>query len=58
MCFSIDGKRTYLLQVKSLSKLSPVPLGKDKDKFMGDYWIIVTRATCDKPTCYILTPDQ
>ncbi len=58
MCFSLDGHAKYLLQVKSLSKRNPVPLGNDRDKFMGDYWIIVTGATCDKPTCYILTPAQ
>jgi hypothetical protein len=59
MCFSLDGKNTLLLQVKSLSRRkAPVPLGKDVEGFMGDYWIIVTEATADKPTCYILTPEQ
>ena len=59
MCFSLDGRRKHLLQVKSLSRRRPpVPLGKDTQKFMGDYWVIVTAATGDKPTCYILTPDQ
>jgi hypothetical protein len=35
-----------------------VPLGNDPEKFMGDYWVIVTEATAEKPTCYILTPGQ
>lgn len=25
---------------------------------MGDFWVIVTKATCEQPTCYILTPEQ
>jgi hypothetical protein len=59
MCFSMDGKRKLLLQVKSLSRRTPsVPLGKDTENFMADYWIIVTEATGNAPTCYILTPKQ
>jgi hypothetical protein len=58
MCFSVDGKRKLLIQVKLLSKRIPVPLGKSRDKMMGDFWIVVTKATCDQPTCYVLTPDQ
>jgi hypothetical protein len=58
MCFSLDGKKKLLLQVKSLTKRNPVPLGTDPEKFMGDFWVIVTEAICDKPICYILTPKQ
>lgn len=58
MCYSLDFCKKLLLQVKSLSKRNPVPLGKDDSRFIGDYWIIVTGATKDKPTCYILTPDE
>ena len=59
MCYSLDGKTKLLLQVKSLTRRNqPVPLGKDTDRFMGDFWVIVTEATSDKPTCYILTPEQ
>lgn len=59
MCFSVDGKRKLLLQVKSLSRPKPpVPLGKDIENFMGDFWVIVTEATAERPTCYILSPKQ
>ena len=59
ICFSMDGKRKLLLQVKSLSRQKPpVPLGKDTEKLMGDYWVIVTEALTEKPSCYILTPHQ
>lgn len=58
MCFSLDGERKLLLQVKSLSKRHPVPLGTDQNKLMGDYWIIVTEATSKQPTCFLLTPEE
>ena len=58
MCFSLDGKRKLLLQVKSLSKRNPLMLGSNLGNLMGDYWIIVTNATGEKPSCYIVTPDQ
>ena len=58
MCFSLDGKRKLLLQVKSLSKRSSLTLRNDLGRVMGDYWIIVMEATGEKPTCYILTPNQ
>ncbi|NLX99275.1 MAG: hypothetical protein GXY83_24320 [Rhodopirellula sp.] len=44
MCFSLDGKKKLLLQVKSLSKRNPLMLGADLGRLMGDFWIIVVRA--------------
>ncbi len=58
MCFSMDGQRKLLIQVKSLSTPADVPMGGDLEKIMGDYWIIVVGATCDRPTCYVLTADE
>jgi len=58
MCFSPDGKTKYLLQIKSLAKVNPVPLGSSCEKLMGDYWIIVTEAISKRPTCFILTPAE
>ncbi len=58
ICFSMDGKRIVTIQVKSLSKLNPVPLGNDLGKIMGDYWIIVAAANSDRPQCFVLKPDE
>jgi hypothetical protein len=45
--------------VKALSKLKPaVPLGKSIDTFMGDWWIIVTKAITTDPECFIMKPDE
>lgn len=58
VCFSMDGMRMFTVQVKSLSKKNPVPLGDDTDKIMGDYWIIVNSLATDNPLTYILRPSE
>ena len=58
VCLSMDGTRTLTVQVKSLSKRSAVPLGKDLKKIMGDFWVIVNSLDTGKPRTYILLPDE
>ena len=58
VCFSMDATRTHTIQVKSLSKRNPVPLGKDLDKIMGDFWVIVNSLDTGKPLTYILRPKE
>ena len=36
----------------------PVPLGNTLDKFMSDWWIIVTNAGTANPICFIMKPDE
>lgn len=43
IAYSADAHRFVAVQVKTLSKRSPVPLGQDIGKCMGDFWIIVNR---------------
>lgn len=45
------------IQIKSLSKKSPVPLGKNLDKIMGDWWIIINELTKTPRAC-ILKPEE
>lgn len=58
ICFSIDGTRMLTIQVKSLSKRTAVPLGKDLDKIMGDFWVVVNSLGTGKPLTYILLPHE
>ena len=58
ICFSMDGTCMLTIQVKSLSKRSPVPLGTGLDKIMGDFWIIVNSLDTGKPLTYILLPHE
>jgi hypothetical protein len=53
-----ENSINYLgIQIKTLSKRNPVPLGNSLDKIMGNYWVIVTLAG-DNHTAYILTPEE
>ena len=58
ICFSMDGLQMLTVQVKSLSKRPPVPLGKDLDRIMGNFWIIVNSLDTGNPQAYILFPDE
>ena len=46
------------IQVKSLSKKSPVPLGTDLSKISGDFWVIVNELESGQPKVFVLTPDE
>ena len=58
ICFSMDGTRTLSIQIKSLSKKNPVPLGTDLNKIMADFWIIVNDLNSDNPQSYIMRPKE
>jgi hypothetical protein len=46
------------IQVKALSTRDNVRLGNTLDKFMGDWWIIVTNARTTNPVCFIMKPKE
>lgn len=62
IAYSPDGKNYLGIQVKTLSNPVHVPLGKEKEKIMGDYWIIVVlpdeQCTSCNPTMYVLTKSE
>ncbi len=45
------------IQVKTLSKKNPVPLGTSLDKIMGDFWVVVNNVRTS-PAAYVLAPAQ
>jgi len=57
VAYSRDGRRYVGIQVKSLSKRTPVPLGTSLDTLMGDLWIIINNVITE-PTAYVLRPDE
>ncbi len=57
VAYNLSGTRFIGLQIKALSKRNPVPLGTSLDRFMGDYWIIINRAST-KPMTFIMLPDE
>jgi len=56
ICFR-DGARPRSIQVKTLSKRNPVPLGKSLDGIVGDFCVVVTLDTI-APKTYILRPGE
>jgi hypothetical protein len=58
LAYNTSARRYRGFQVKALSQMPPVPLGNSVDILMGDWWIIVTNAALDTPTCFILKPDE
>jgi len=57
VAYSRDGKRYLGIQVKSLSKRTPVPLGKSVENLMGDFWVIINKVASE-PEAFILKPDE
>jgi hypothetical protein len=58
LIYDQDAERKLSIQVKSLSKPSPVPLGKHLDNLFADFVIICRNACDDQPECFILTADE
>ena len=58
LIYSQDASRTRTVQVKALSKASPVPLGRSLDHLFGDFFIICRDAVRETPVCFVLTPDE
>jgi len=45
------------VQVKTLSKRNPVPIGNSLDKIMGDYWLIINNVA-NEPHVFIMKPEE
>jgi hypothetical protein len=58
IAYSRDASRFVGVQVKSLSKRAPVPLGQSLDKIMGDFWVVVNRVATPTPSAFILLPSE
>ena len=57
IAYDRDCSRTISIQVKTLSKKNPVPLGTSLDKVMGDFWLIVNNVVV-APQTYVLLPAE
>lgn len=58
IAYSQTGRKRVLIQVKTLSKKNPVPLGTKLDGFFADFIVVCVRAYPNEPDCFILTPDE
>ncbi len=57
IAYNRDCSRMIAIQVKTLSKRNPVPLGKSLDKVMGHFWVIVNNVVT-QPQTYVLLPQE
>lgn len=57
LAYDVTATRHLSIQVKALPSRNPVPLGNSLDRFMGDWWIVVVKATTD-PQCFIMKPNE
>lgn len=53
--YSQDSIRKIALQIKTVSKSVPIPLGNNINKLIGDYLVIVSKADLEIPDVYIYT---
>jgi hypothetical protein len=58
LVYSQDSSRFAGIQVKSLSKRSPVRLGKSLDRLMGTYWVIINQLATGTPSTFILLQSE
>ena len=57
IAYNRDCSRMISIQVKTLSRKNPVPLGTSLDQVMGDFWIIVNEVA-KEPKSYIMLPQE
>lgn len=58
IAYNADASRFIGIQVKTLSKRNPMPLGASLDKCMGDFWVIVNKVGTESPSAFVLTPSE
>jgi hypothetical protein len=46
------------IQIKTLSRRNPVPLGTRLDNLIADYVVICVRNYPNEPVCCVMTPDE
>ena len=56
--FNQNASRKISLQIKTLSKRNPVPLGAHLENFIADYIVICVRNYPDDPICFVMIPDE
>jgi hypothetical protein len=58
LIYSQDAARKLTVQVKTLSKGSPVPLGGHLNHLFADYVVVCRHVARETPECFVLTPDE
>jgi hypothetical protein len=57
IAYNGDCSRMISIQVKTLSRKNPVPLGHSLERVIGDFWVIVNEVVT-YPKSYIMLPQE
>jgi len=57
IAYNKTGTEFIGVQVKTLTKRNPVPLGTSLEKIMGDYWLIINNVSAE-PVSFVLKPEE
>lgn len=58
LAYSQDATRTRAVQVKTLSRRNPVPLGSNLGRLFGDFVVICHNVLESTPESFVLTPEE
>ena len=58
LAYSQDASCTRSVQVKALTKKSPVPLGTHLESLFGDFFVVCRNVGSETPECFILRPTE
>jgi hypothetical protein len=58
LIYNQDNSRKLSIQIKTLSKLAPVPLGKHLRHLFADFVIVCSKAASEAPECFVLLPSE
>src|SRR5436305_6836433 len=58
LIYSQDAARTRTIQVKTLSKGSPVPLSNKLDYLFADFVVVCRHVIQETPECFVMTPEE
>ena len=57
IAYNANASHFIGVQVETLSKRNPVPIGSKLDNIMGDFWVIVTNAV-QEPLAFVMAPSE
>ncbi|EII7298911.1 hypothetical protein LHO65_003470 [Vibrio cholerae] len=57
IAYNKSGTEFIGVQVKSLTKRNPVPLGNSLEKVMGDFWLIINNVG-SQPNVFVMLPEE
>lgn len=58
IAYSADAKRVVTVQVKALSRRSPVPLGAKPPEFIANFVVVCRKVDAAVPECFVLAGSE